>query len=330
MALSNSQYNALMREYEQQQRKDRVERDARVQEVYRRIPQIEKLDQEIAGSGAECARMALHGDPNARETLRRKLSDLREQKQILLTAGGYPADYMEMRYRCRDCQDTGYANGHRCHCFERKRLQVLYAQSNIEEVLKRENFNTLTFAYYDDQQLLPGLNRTVLSYMQLVVKRCQEVAENFPNSGQNILFTGSTGVGKTFLTNCIAKALMDRYVSVIYLSSPDLFEIFSKYKFNRGAEEDCEEAYRHILECEMLIIDDLGTEVNNTFVSSQLFYCINERINRKKGTIISTNLSMDMMRDTYSDRVTTRIMSSYMMIPLYGGDIRVKKTMTSV
>ena len=255
---------------------------------------------------------------------------MREQKQILLTAGGYPADYMEMRYRCRECQDTGYANGHRCHCFERKRLQVLYAQSNIEEVLKRENFNTLTFAYYDDQQLLPGLNRTVLSYMQLVVKRCQEVAENFPNSGQNILFTGSTGVGKTFLTNCIAKALMDRYVSVIYLSSPDLFEIFSKYKFNRGAEEDCEEAYRHILECEMLIIDDLGTEVNNTFVSSQLFYCINERINRKKGTIISTNLSMDMMRDTYSDRVTSRIMSSYMMIPLYGGDIRVKKTMTSV
>ncbi len=174
------------------------------------------------------------------------------------------------------------------------------------------------------------MNRTVLSYMQLVVKRCQEFAENFPNSGQNILFTGSTGVGKTFLTNCIAKALMDRYVSVIYLSSPDLFEIFSKYKFSRGAEEDCEEAYRHILECEMLIIDDLGTEVNNTFVSSQLFYCINERINRKKGTIISTNLSMDMMRDTYSDRVTSRIMSSYMMIPLYGGDIRVKKTMTSV
>lgn len=330
MALSNSQYNALMREYEQQQRKDRVERDARIQEVYRRIPQIEKLDQEIAGSGAECARMALHGDPNARETLRRKLADLREQKQILLAAGGYPADYMEMRYRCPDCQDTGYMNGHRCHCFERKRLQVLYAQSNIEEVLKRENFDTLTFGYYDDEQLLPGLNRTVFSYMQLVVKRCREFAENFPRSGQNILFTGSTGVGKTFLTNCIAKALMDRYVSVIYLSSPDLFEIFSKYKFGRGSEEDCEEAYRHILECEMLIIDDLGTEVNNTFVSSQLFYCINERINRKKGTIISTNLSMDMMRDAYSDRVTSRIMSSYMMIPLYGGDIRVRKTMIPV
>ncbi len=84
-------------------------------------------------------------------------------------------------------------------------------------------------------------------------------------------------------------------------------------------------ACRHILDCDMLIIDDLGTELNNAFVSSQLFYCINERINREKGTIISTNLSVGMLRDTYSDRVTSRIMSHYATIPLYGGDIRMKK-----
>ena len=118
---------------------------------------------------------------------------------------------------------------------------------------------------------------------------------------------------------------MDRYVSVIYLSSPDLFEIFSKYKFGRDGEEDVEESYRYILDCDMLIIDDLGTELNNSFVSSQLFYCINERIGRKKGTIISTNLSMGMLKDTYSDRVTSRIMSNYRVIPLYGADIRMKK-----
>lgn len=119
--------------------------------------------------------------------------------------------------------------------------------------------------------------------------------------------------------------LVGRFVSVIYLSSHDLFEIFSKYKFSYDTEEEVEDNYRHILDCEMLIIDDLGTEVNNTFVSSQLFYCINERINRGKGTIISTNLSMDALRDTYSDRVTSRLMSHYMTIPLYGGDIRMKK-----
>ena len=328
MALSNSQYNAVMREYEQQRLADRHDKERRVAQVYARVPQVEKLDQTISTRAAACARRVLEGDTWARDQLKAELADLREQKEVLLLAAGFPADYMEMRYRCPDCKDTGYRDGRRCHCFERARIQILYAQSNIQDVLMRENFRTFSYDYFDDRAVLPGLNMTELAYMRLVVKRCKEFASGFPQNGKNILFTGSTGVGKTFLTNCIAKELIDRYVSVIYLSSHDLFEIFSRYKFSREAEEDVEETYRHILECEMLIIDDLGTEVNNTFVSSQLFYCINERINREKGTIISTNLSMDMLRDTYSDRVTSRIMSQYTTIPLYGGDIRMKKRVT--
>ena len=166
---------------------------------------------------------------------------------------------------------------------------------------------------------------TERAYMEIVVRQCREFAEQYPQKGNSILFTGGTGVGKTFLTNCIAKALIDRCISVIYLSSNELCEIFAKYKFGRDSEDDIEESYRYIVECDMLIIDDLGTELNNSFVSSQLFYCINERIGRKKGTIISTNLSMGMLKDTYSDRVTSRIMSSYRIIPLYGADIRMKK-----
>lgn len=232
---------------------------------------------------------------------------------------------MEPRYDCPDCQDTGYVNGKRCHCFERQRLNILYAQSNIEAVLKEENFDHLRFDFYDDTEKVPQLGMTERAYMDVVVRQCREFAQQYPAKGNSILFTGGTGVGKTFLTNCIAKELIDRCISVIYLSSNELFEIFSKYKFGRESEEDAEESYRYILECDMLIIDDLGTELNNSFVSSQLFYCINERIGRKKGTIISTNLSMSMLKDTYSDRVTSRIMSNYRVIPLYGADIRMKK-----
>lgn len=329
MALSNSQYNAVMRDYEKQQVANRHDRDRRVAEVYRKVPQIEELEREISTRAASCARRVLNGDSGARSQLQAELADLREQKSLLLKAAGFEPGYMELRYRCPDCKDTGYANGRRCHCFERARIQILYAQSNIQEVLQRENFSTFSYRWFDDQEKLPGLGMTEADYMKRVVKKCREFAEQFPGGGANILFTGSTGVGKTFLTNCIAKELIDRYVSVIYLSSHDLFEIFSRYKFNRDAGEDVEETYRHILDCEMLIIDDLGTEVNNTFVSSQLFYCINERINRQRGTIISTNLSMDMLRDTYSDRVTSRIMSHYITIPLYGGDIRMKKRQSS-
>lgn len=324
MALSNSQYNAVMREYERQQVKNRHERDERIARVYAREPRIRQLDQELSTRAAARARQVLDGDGTAHGRLKEELADLREQKQTLLLAAGFPADYTEMRYRCPDCKDTGYAGGKRCHCFEQARIRILYAQSNVREILNKENFETLSYAYYDRKQQVPGLGMTEYDYMRRVVARCREFADGFPEQGRNILFTGSTGVGKTFLTNCIAKRLIDRYFSVICLSSQDLFELLSRYKFSRDVEEDVEENYRHILDCDMLVIDDLGTEVNNTFVSSQLFYCVNERISREKGTIISTNLSMGMLRDTYSDRVTSRLMSHYTTIPLYGGDIRMK------
>lgn len=325
MALSNSQYNEVMRDYEKQQLKNRYGQQQRVEEVYERVPRIRYLDEKIRTQGAASARLVLGGDTKAAERFKRELKELRQQKQMLLAEAGYPNDYMEMHYRCPDCQDTGYAQGRRCHCFEQARTRILYAQSNIRQVLQQENFETLSYEWYDDKARLEHLAMTQAEYMRMVVQSCREFAESFPERGRNLLFTGSTGVGKTFLTNCIAKALIDRYISVIYLTSQDLFEFLSRYKFSRASPEDMEETCRHILECEMLIIDDLGTEVNNTFVSSQLFYCVNERINRQKGTIISTNLSMGMLRDTYSDRVTSRIMSHYATIPLYGEDIRMKK-----
>ena len=160
--------------------------------------------------------------------------------------------------------------------------------------------------------------------MRRVVAGCREFAADLARKKENLLFTGSTGVGKTFLTNCIAKELIDSGHSVIYLSAGDLFEVFSRNKFDYDTPEDMRDTYRYILDCDLLIIDDLGTELNNSFTSSQLFYCINERMNMSRSTIISTNLSLKQLRDSYTDRVTSRIMR-YRIIPLYGRDIRVLK-----
>ena len=325
MGLTNSQYNAVMRGYEQRQLASRHEQEERVARVYDRLPRVGELDQELSGLAAECARLRLAGREQELAEGKARLAALRREKAERLREGGFPADYMEMRYVCPDCKDTGYADGKRCHCFERARLRLLYAQSNIEEILKRENFSTLSFAYYDDEDVLPQLGMTEAAYMKLVVRRCREFVREFPDKGGNLLFTGTTGVGKTFLTNCIAKELIDQGVSVIYFQSQDLFELFSRSKFGREGQEEAEENCRQILDCQLLIIDDLGTELNNSFVSSQLFYCVNERISRGRGTIISTNLSVDMLRDTYSDRVASRIMGHYTMVPLYGAGIRIKK-----
>ena len=325
MALSNSQYHAIMRDYEKRQIESRHEKERRVKEVYEKIPAIREIDSAVGVKAVERARQMLEGDSGARERLKRELAELGEQRTALLQAYGYPADYMEMRYVCPDCRDTGYVNGQKCHCFKRAQMKLLYAQSNIDEIIRRENFSTFSYDCFDDSKPIPAIGKTVAQYMKDVVRICRKFTERFGEEGGNILFTGNTGVGKTFLSNCIAKELIDRYYSVIYLSAGDFFDIFSKNRFESQAEEEIRDTCQSVLDCDLLIIDDLGTEVNNSFTSSQLFYCINDRLGSRKSTIISTNLSLNRMRDSYTDRVASRIISGYQVIPLYGEDLRGKR-----
>ena len=148
--------------------------------------------------------------------------------------------------------------------------------------------------------------------------------EDFP-SARNLLFYGDTGVGKTYLTHCIAKALLDKGYSVLYLTAIDLFDIFSKYAFDNDNEADYREAFSQILDCDLLIIDDLGTELANSFTNSRLFYCINERIILEHSTIISTNLDLQGLMNAYSERIFSRITMSYNIYKIFGEDIRLKQ-----
>lgn len=325
MALSNSQYDAIMREYGRQQIENHHKLEERRQEIYARLPVVRQLEAEIAERSVACAKKLLEGDKSVLDRLKEDLKDLREQKSLIIRAAGYPDDYLELHYRCPDCRDTGLIDGRKCHCFLQVQMKLLHAQSNLEDVLERENFNALSYEYYDDTEILPQLGITNAAYMRRVVAGCREFVRDFDKKHDNLLFTGSTGVGKTFLTNCIARELMDDFHSVIYLTASDLFDVFSRNKFDYDNAEDMKDMYRFILDCDLLIIDDLGTELNNSFTSSQLFYCINERMNMSRSTIISTNLTLARLRDSYTDRVTSRIMSGYRIIPLYGGDIRLLK-----
>lgn len=325
MGLSNSQYNAIMRIYNQKQFQNKHEQDRRIEEVHDRIPAVREMEHVITGKAVERAKRLLDGDQEAGKRLQAEILDLREQKRELLKAYGYPEDYMDMHYGCPDCQDTGYYGGKKCHCFRKEEIKLLYAQSNLEELMNRENFSSFSDQYFDRDRMIPGLGISVYDYMMQVKQMSHNYVEQFGKKKGNILFQGDTGVGKTFLTNCIAKDLIDRYFSVIYLSSTDLFHIFAKNTFERSTEEEMKDMYQHILDCDLLIIDDLGTELNNSFVSSQFFYCINERLMRKNGTIISTNLDMEGITDRYTERVASRIISEYMITPLYGTDIRTKK-----
>ena len=323
MALNNSQYDTIFRIYEQKQVHNRDLLDKRYQTVYNHIPEIREIHDSISKLSISQARKLLAGDENALTDLKNEIKQLTDRKTNLLLSAGYPANYLEPIYSCLDCKDTGYIGSNKCHCFQRAIIDLLYTQSNVKEVLTRENFDTFSFSYYSDNYMDPVTGRSSLAIMKNAYAIAHDFVETFTDKFNNLFLYGDTGIGKTFLSNCIAKELIDKSFSVIYLTSFELFDTLAKSKFEKdnAAEVMCE----HIFDCDLLIIDDLGTELANAFTVSQLFLCLNERLLRRKSTIISTNLSLESIVDIYSERTFSRITSNYTMLKLTGDDIRIKK-----
>lgn len=324
MPLSNSQYDEIMREYDQRQLQDRRILDERRKEVFQKIPKLKELESTVASRSVRQARLLLDGDTSALASLKEELADLSRQRDTLLTAGGYALGYLDPVYECPDCKDTGYIDGQKCHCFKQAIINTVYAQSNIREILKRENFDHFSYSYYSDEDISPTTGLSALATARHAVEECHRFIDAFDNKPQNLFFYGGTGVGKTFLTNCVAKELLDKGYSVIYFTAFQLFDILSKGVFEKDA--DAIAAHQNIFDCDLLVIDDLGTELSNAFTTSQLFLCVNERLLRHKSTIISTNLSFQQIADIYSERTFSRICGDYTMIKLFNQmDIRILK-----
>ncbi len=321
MALSNQQYESIMRRYEQTRDANRRLLEERRDRVYRRIPEYRQLEESVGSVSLAKARCLLDGDDTALSSLHDLVSEISGRKKALLQSAGFPEDYLEPVYTCPDCRDTGYLDGgdygkEKCHCLRQQELSMLYAQSNIQEIISRENFSSLSYEYYQDEDL---------ERFRGAVKISQEFVQDFRQGFRNLFFYGTVGTGKSFLSGCIARELLTRGHSVVYFSSSGLFDTLARYTFDAKEKETLYNFYEDLYNCELVIIDDLGTEVTNSFVSSQLFSCLNERYLRRRSTIISTNLSLEELRDRYSDRVFSRITSNYTICKLTGPDIRMYK-----
>ena len=319
MPLTNKQYDAIMREYDRRQYHNYRIQCARKDEIYQKIPRIREIEESISSfSMAQAEKLFLSeerssADPHALENLRRGLAALRREKELLLKQNGYPADYLEMHYTCPACQDTGYVGSRKCDCFRREEIRLLYSSSRLEEALSRENFSTLSFDVYDEEQR---------AAMPAIIDACRLFVQTFDGKFQNLMLYGPVGTGKTFLTNCIAKELLDRSHSVVYFTAFQLFELLSP---SHTEENDFRQRSEAVLDSDLLILDDLGTEMLNTFTVSRLFQVLNERALRRRSTIISTNLSLKDFRDLYSERIFSRITSSYTLLKFTGSDIRIRR-----
>ena len=323
MPLTNLQYDEIQRQYDARQLKNQHVLQERKTRIYLEYPRLKELDALTASVSVRHARQLLDGDETALSQLKQELAAYRRERSLILQTAGVDEHYFEPPYTCPDCKDTGYIDGSRCHCFLQAAIDLVYTQSNIRSILQEENFSNYCFDYYSDTKVNEATGLTARETAQKAVMESLAFIKSFDQEFHNLFLYGEAGTGKTFLANCIAKMLLDTGHSVIYFTAFQLFDLLEKNKFQK--DMDAAAKMQHIFDCDLLIIDDLGTELANTFTISQLFFCLNERMLRKKSTVISTNLGFDQLSTVYTERIFSRIVSSYSMIKLFGDDIRLQK-----
>ena len=267
MPLTNSQYDEIIRAYDARQLKNEHDREERTRYAYIKIPRLREIDDAMATCSVAQAKKLLDGDTMALNTLKEQIASYRSEKKDLLKKAGLSADYLETSYKCPDCKDTGFIDGKRCHCFTQAAIDLVYTQSNLKSILLRENFSTFSFDYYSDKDINPATGLSSLATAKDAVAKCHDFIDHFDDTFSNLYFYGDTGIGKTFLSNCVAKELMDHGHSVIYFTAFQLFDILSKGVFAK--DEEAIAANENIFTCDLLIIDDLGTELTNSFTTSQ-------------------------------------------------------------
>ena len=317
MALSNGQVQEIQRILSERQLEAHRRYLEKREEIFRKLPELEELEEKVRAFSLSVAGEMQQGNREGLLRLKEEIGKLHREKEALLETAGYKIqDLEEEEHFCPLCQDTGYVDGKKCQCFLKLQGELLYRQSRMGAVLERENFSRFQLERFDNKEKLGQCgNKTLRAYIKEIRDYLTNYCEEYPKNNRSILFTGSTGTGKTYFLHSIAKALLDRGVSVLYFTATGLFEYFSK----RMREEDTED---YIEEVDVILIDDLGTEFSNSFTTSRFFALLNQRILDRKTMLISTNLNFKELRETYSDRVVSRFMSDYEIIPLYGKDQR--------
>lgn len=315
MPLSSEQYDSIMLEYDKKKNRSAILYQERSEEVRRKVPHYEETENAIIDLSMKSF-LDESSDPESsdRQLLHKSLMELGQKKTELLKAAGYPEDYLDDIYECRLCRDTGYLEGGvMCSCLRHRINKCLYKYSNLSTDISRDNFSTLSYEYHSGEDLVQ-YRRAVAIALNFV--------KYFPR-GESLLLFGPVGTGKTFLTNCIAKELVDRGFNVLYFSADRLISGLRVLDSWTKSEET--ELAKNIYSCDLLIVDDLGTEHITSYSLSKLFDCLNSRLQKNLSTIISTNHTLETLRDKYSERIFSRISSSYTACKLSGADIRFQK-----
>jgi len=327
----------IKNEYEKRRKKAYNDLQERKAEIYHLLPRLEEIEDEMHAAGFRYNKQILTGlipTDSAVSNLNSTLSELKTEKANLLSINGYPQDYLNPVYTCEKCSDTGFINsfdgaGQICVCYRQQLIDYIYDQSNLT-FIDTEGFKSFNVDYFSDtvNEVKYGIKKSPRRWILGIKENCQSFIENFEKPEvRNLLFSGATGVGKTFMANCIAIELMNRGYSVLYQTAPALFNTIYEYRYRYGRDDAYENSvYKSILDADLLIIDDLGTESPSATRYAEFLNIIDTRYaNNKKRpckTLISTNIDMKKLSEYYDERVVSRIIGSFDIFRFTGDDIR--------
>lgn len=314
---------ALM--YERDRDKNEKTAERRRAEIYAKIPRVMEIYDFFAESGARLARIALTAHDT--ETRRKKVleykaqtDELNREKSELLRQNGYPSDYLDPIYTCPICKDTGNDGMKKCVCFQKRLVESNYAVSGVSELLEKENFDTFDINVFSDT--VKNEKSSSRENAANILKQLKDItAKTDREHPCSLIFSGKTGVGKTFFCNCAAKALMDKGLSLYYVSAFKLFNDLSDSHFGHTGGYD---SGSPVLTSDVLVIDDLGAEIITSVTIAYFTDIINQRARNGGSTIISTNYTIRELFDKYTERVGSRFAQNYRLFRLYGDDIRLK------
>ena len=306
----------------QRREQNLIDQKKRINEVYKKIPSMESLDKNIRELGYIIIQDGLKGDDT--EKKENDLKQLRIEKARILEANGFEKDYMEIRYHHPICKDTGFVGTKMCSCRKQLIIDQNYSQSNIRSLISRENFRNFDDSLFSDN---PYKDYPITPYqnIQHIKKSVYGFINDFDKQNNNLYIFGDVGRGKTYLLNSIAKEILDRNYSVLYMTSSRLFKFLNDYNWAfEEARAKHQEQFDFILECDLLIIDDLGSEASSKNDSANLFEVVNNRMIAGKPIIFSTNYDETMLSETYGDRIFSRIIGNSEVYEIFGEDLRLK------
>lgn len=324
--MKESTLKEILKSYEKKRDRAEIELENRVQDVYSQIPEIQNIDDEIGKIGLSLTKLVLLNPQNKDEIItesQNKMKELTSRKNDLLNKYNVPPGYLDAQYSCNICKDKGFlSNGSKCNCLKQEIINEAYKMSNLSRVLETQNFATINTSIFSDEKF-EGSNISPRQNILQIVSICESFVLNFDkDNDENLLFYGDTGLGKTFMCNCIAKSLLDKGYVVIYQTAFKMFEIIEDYKFKNNDNRISKDNYENLFDCDLLIIDDLGTELTNSFTNTELFNILNTRLLSGKKTIISTNLSPMQLGADYTQRIFSRIFDRFKMVKFIGKDLR--------